>query len=323
MTAKKTIAVITTGGDAPGMNAAIRSVVRSAIHSGFKVIGFKRGWRGLIEKDYMNMESRTVSNIIGRGGTILYTDRCPLFKKKKYRRQAAFNLEELSPAGLVVIGGDGSMNAAYMLTEMTSVPVIGIPASIDNDIAGTDETVGFDTAINTALESIDKIRDTATSHRRIFIVEVMGRDRGFLAVNIGLASGAEIILIPEKNRKKEKILEELIELKNSGKSSILIIMAEGAGDADKLAHYIGNSLSVPVRISKLGYIQRGGAPTVDSRLLASLFGFEAIKLLKKKKSGVMITWVKEELGYVPLSYPHNNKKELNMQFLDIARVLSG
>ncbi|MFW6134071.1 MAG: ATP-dependent 6-phosphofructokinase [Elusimicrobiota bacterium] len=314
--------VITAGGDAPGMNAAIRSVVRSAHHFGYNIVGYRRGWWGLLEKDYRELDMRSVSNILSRGGTILHTGRCPLFREEKHRNEGAKNLEELSPDGLVVIGGDGSMKAAYKLSRMTDVPIVGIPASIDNDIPGTDETIGFDTAINTALEATDKIRDTATSHQRIFIVEVMGRRRGFLALNVGITAGAEIIIVPELEWKEEDIIKEIKFLDSKGKHSIIIVMAEGAGDARKLAKKIEEKNLMPVRVSTLGYIQRGGSPTVDSRLMASLFGFEAVNLIKDGKGGLMVSWVKDRLKTISLEYPFKGEKKLDTALFDIAKVLS-
>lgn len=318
----RTIGIITTGGDAPGMNAAIRSTVRSAIHYKFKVIGFRRGWWGLIEKDFVAMDSRSVSNIINKGGTILHTVRCPAFKIKKNIIKAAKNLKELAPDGLVVIGGDGSMNASYCLMQSSKTPIVGIPASIDNDIAGTDETIGFDTAINTALAATDKIRDTATSHQRIFIIEVMGRKRGFLALNVGITSGAELILIPEDRQSEEKIIARIRNMIDNGKKSILIVMAEGAGKSGKLAEHLEKSLSLPVRVSRLGYIQRGGAPTVDSRMLGSVFGYGAISLLRKKTGGKMLTWNNDKLDNVSLTYPFKHTKKMNMNLIKLANILS-
>jgi 6-phosphofructokinase 1 len=305
------------------MNAAIRSIVRSGIYYGFKVIGFRRGWWGLNEGDFISMNRGTVSNIISRGGTILHTVRCPMFKQKRYREKAARNLEKNAPRGLIVIGGDGSMRAAYALTKSTDVPIIGIPASIDNDIAGTDETIGFDTAINTALAAIDKIRDTASSHNRIFIIEVMGRKRGFLAANVGLASGAEITLTPETGWTSKNITERIKSLLNLDKTSLLVVMAEGAGSADELSACLAKQLNIPVRVSRLGYIQRGGSPTVDSRILASIFGHEAVKLLKNSKGGLMLGWISDKLSSVDLSFPDSHKKKLDENLLKIASILSG
>ena len=319
----KTIGIITTGGDAPGMNAAIRGVVRTALHFKFSVTGYKRGWWGLIEDDAIQMDSRSVSNIISSGGTILHTVRCPVFKQKRLREKAARTLERNTPNGLVVIGGDGSMKAAFELSKSTSVPIVGIPASIDNDIAGTDETIGFDTAINTALTCIDKIRDTASSHNRIFIVEVMGRHRGFLAANTGLASGAEIILTPEEKWNKLAVVNRIKAMLSAKKTSLIIVMAEGAGSSKELAEYLKNHFDIPVRVSSLGYIQRGGPPTVDSRILGSVFGCEAVKMLKNSKGGRMMAWQSDRLTHVALSYSSTHKKKLDNSLLHTASLLSG
>jgi len=318
----KKIGVITTGGDAPGMNAAIRSVVRTAHHFNMKIVGFKRGWWGLIERDYIQMNLRSVSGIINRGGTILNTVRCKKFKERYYRKVAIRNLKDLAPDGLIVIGGDGSMRSAGILHKESNVPVVGIPASIDNDIAGTDETIGFDTAINTALDAIDKIRDTAQSHQRVFIIEVMGRSRGFLALSVGIASGAEFILIPEIKWDKNRILKEIETFEERGKTSCLIVMAEGAGNSDELAKFLEKSLELPVRVSKIGYIQRGGSPTVDSRFLASIFGYEAVKSLKNSKGGIMLAWVNDKIMNRPISYSTKHYKKINKGLIKIADILS-
>ncbi len=318
----KKIAVVTTGGDAPGMNAAIRAAVRTANFLGMKIFGVKRGWWGFIENDFIHLRNGDVSGIIARGGTILKTHRCPLSKTKEGMAAIVRNLKKIAPDGLIVIGGDGSMRAAYEVSKRCSVPIIGIPASIDNDIAGTDETIGFDTAINTALYAIDKIRDTATSHERVFIVEVMGRRRGFLATSVGIASGAEIILIPEIKWRKEKILEALLSFERK-KSSLIIVMAEGAGSSAELAEYISANSKIHVRVSKLGYIQRGGAPSVDSRFLASIFGYEAVRLLESGKKNLMCCWVRDRFKTVPLDYPAKHRKKTNRKLIEISEVLSG
>jgi len=316
------IGVITTGGDAPGMNACIRAVVRTALYFNYRIYGIKRGWWGLLENDFSELKSSDVSGIISRGGTILKTLRCPLSRTEKGLRQIVKNLEKIAPDGLVVIGGDGSMRASFEISKRCSVPIIGIPASIDNDIAGTDETIGFDTAINTALYAIDKIRDTATSHERVFIVEVMGRARGFLALNVGLASGAEIILIPEIRWSKKKVLDKLLSFEKK-KSSLIIVMAEGAGSSDELADFLSKKSKIKVRVSKLGYIQRGGSPSVDSRLLASIFGWQAVNLLKNKKKNLMCAWVKDSFKTVPLNWPAKHRKKLHEKLLKIANIISG
>ncbi|PKN00023.1 MAG: ATP-dependent 6-phosphofructokinase [Elusimicrobia bacterium HGW-Elusimicrobia-2] len=316
------IAVVTTGGDAPGMNAALRAVIRTAASCGMNVTGVRRGWWGLLEDDYMSLNSKSASGIISSGGTFLKTQRCPLSKTTAGMKKISDTLRKIAPDGLIVIGGDGSMRAANAVAKKSGVPVIGIPASIDNDIAGTDETIGFDTALNTALSAIDKIRDTATSHDRVFIAEVMGKDSGFLALSAGLATGAEIILVPEIKTDKKEVLKKIKAL-HGGKSSIIIVMAEGAGKASELAEYLNKSAGLEVRISKLGYIQRGGSPSVDSRVLAGVLGYEAVMLLKNKKKNLMCAWVKDSFKTVPLTYPATHKKKLNGKWLKIAEVLAG
>lgn len=318
----KKIAVITTGGDAPGMNAAIRAVVRSAHYCGFQISGIRRGWWGLIEKDFSIMSNRDVSGIISRGGTILETMRCPRAKTKMGMDKIVKNLVKIAPDGLVVIGGDGSMRASYEISKRCKVPVVGIPASIDNDIAGSDETIGFDTAINTSLSAIDKIRDTATSHERVFIVEVMGRNSGFLALSAGIASGAEVILLPEIKWVKEEILKKLVSFKKE-KSSLIIVMAEGAGSCMELCKYLSGKSDKRVRVSKLGYIQRGGSPSVDSRILGSVLGYEAVKLIKNGKKNLMCAWVNDRFKTVSLSYPAGHRKKIDRNLLKISNVLSG
>lgn len=316
------IAVVTTGGDAPGMNAALRAVIRTAASCGMNVTGVCRGWWGLLEDDYIPLDSKSASGIISSGGTFLKTQRCPLSKTTAGMKKISDTLRKIAPDGLIVIGGDGSMRAAHAVAKKSGVPVIGIPASIDNDIAGTDETIGFDTAVNTALSAIDKIRDTATSHDRVFIAEVMGRDSGFLALSAGLAGGAEIILVPEIKTDNKGVLKKIKALK-CGKSSIIIVMAEGAGKASELAEYLNKSAGLEVRISKLGYIQRGGSPSVDSRVLAGVLGYEAVILLKNKKKNLMCAWVKDSFKTVPLTYPATHRKKLNGKWLKIAEVLAG
>ncbi|MFH1353271.1 MAG: ATP-dependent 6-phosphofructokinase [bacterium] len=318
----KKIAVITTGGDAPGMNAAIRAVVRTAHYCNFRISGIKRGWWGLIENDFFVMTNRDVSGIISRGGTILETLRCAKSKTKWGMDLIVKNLGEIAPDGLVVIGGDGSLKASYEISKRCGVPVIGIPASIDNDIAGTDETIGFDTAINTALSAIDKIRDTATSHERVFIVEVMGRSSGFLALSAGIAAGAEIVLLPEIKWKKENVLKKLVSFEKR-KSSLIIVMAEGAGGCRNLCKYLSGKSDKQVRVSKIGYIQRGGSPSVDSRVLGSVLGYRAVELIKKGKKNLMCAWVNDGFRTVPLSYPAGHRKKIDREMLKISNVLSG
>ncbi|MEM2319196.1 MAG: ATP-dependent 6-phosphofructokinase, partial [Candidatus Bathyarchaeia archaeon] len=275
----KTIGVVTSGGDAPGMNAAIRAVVRTAYAKGFQVLGFERGWEGLIRNRFRRLEPRSVGGIIQLGGTILLTSRCPEFKTPEGLEKAAKNLAADKVDGLVVIGGEGSFRGALELSRETGTLMVGVPATIDNDVYGTDETIGFDTAVNTAVAEIDKIRDTAISHERIFVVEVMGRKRGFLALAVGLTVGAEVILVPEVAVDKQEVFKTVKENTAKGKRSGIIVAAEGVGDTRRLAMEIEENTGAEVRLSIIGYAQRGGSPTARSRLLASLFASEAVNLL--------------------------------------------
>jgi len=284
----RTIALVTPGGDAPGMNPAIRAVVRYAIFHGLKVKGIEHGFEGLIHGDIIEMGLKSVSGIINRGGTILKTIRSRDFEKKRNRLIAYENLKREHVDALVVIGGDGSLRGASVIAKETSLPVIHIPASIDNDIPCTEETIGFDTAVNTALDAIDKIRDTASSHERIFIVEVMGREAGYLALEVGLTAGAEIILIPEHKMSLGEVCKKLREGINRGKMSSIIVVAEGFGKASDIAKVVSRSLKVEVRVSVLGYIQRGGAPTAGSRRLALVLGARAVSLLLKGDKNKMV-----------------------------------
>jgi len=282
----KKIGVMTTGGDAPGMNAAIRAAVRTAISNGVEVVGIEEGYSGLLKNLFRPMDSRSVSNIIGKGGTILKTVRSKDFRDKS-KRQAAYRLLHAKKIdGLAIIGGDGSRMGAYTITKETGIPTAFIPASIDNDVYGTEYTVGFDTAVNVALDAIDRIRDTADSHERVFIVEVMGREHGFLTLEAGITGGAEIILLPEfkKDINVKRIGAKLDEGIRRGKSSSIIVMAEGAGSGFEMARQISEETGLDVRCSVLGYIQRGGSPTARSRKLGLEFGYEAVmKLLRMKK----------------------------------------
>src|SRR3989304_5116956 len=277
----KKIAVATAGGDAPGMNAAIRSVVRTALFNGLAVMGVERGYAGLIAGKMRSLDIRSVSGIINRGGTMLRTARCEEIKTNQGIQKAARTLRTHKIDGFVVIGGDGSFRGASELYEVSHVPVIGVPATIDNDVFGTDTTVGFDTAVNTALFTIDRIRDTATSHERVFVVEVMGRKRGFLALEVGLAEGAEFILIPEIEYDLQDVCRKIEQGRTKGKKSEIIVMAEGAGDSATIVEHIEKERGYDVRLTVLGHAQRGGAPTARSRILGNQFGAHAVELLLK------------------------------------------
>jgi len=294
----KKIAVLTTGGDAPGMNAAIRAVVRYAVNSGVEVMGVLRGWSGLINGDVLELNHRSVSGIINQGGTILKTQRCPAFQTKEGQRRAYQTVVSHGIQGLIVIGGNGSFRAAHAFYKNYRIACIGIPASIDNDINGIDVTIGADTAVNTALAAIDNIRDTATSMERIFVVEVMGRECGFIALTAALAGGCEDVIIPEKKLDLKGVCRRIVEGNAKGKVSWIIVLAEGAGSAPDIAKRINRITHLETRAIVLGHIQRGGRPTAVSRDLALRLGQEAvIRLLSGKKdmavaySGAKITTV--------------------------------
>jgi len=316
------IGIVTSGGDAPGMNAAIRAVARIAYSKNLEVLGFERGWEGLMTNTFRPLTPRSVSGIIQLGGTILHTSRSPQFKKKEGIRKAANNLAMNKIDGLAVIGGDGSFKGALELSKETSSLMVGVPATIDNDVFGTDETIGFDTAVNTAVAEIDRIRDTAISHERVFIVEVMGRTRGFLASTVGLTVGAEIILVPEAKTEKERIVKRLAENSAKGKRSGIIVAAEGVGDTRKLGREIEKSTGTEVRVSVLGYAQRGGSPTARSRLLASLFANEAVDLLSEGRENRVVGLQKGEVTSTELEKSCENEKPLDLSLLRLADALS-
>jgi 6-phosphofructokinase 1 len=318
----RNIGVITSGGDAPGMNAAIRAVVRIAYSKNYQVLGFERGWEGLLTNTFRQLTPRSVGGIIQLGGTILRTSRCPQFRKREGIEKAAETLALNNVDGLIVIGGNGSFEGALELSKETDTLIVGVPATIDNDVFGTDETIGFDTAVNTAVTEIDKIRDTAISHERIFIVEVMGRKRGFLASTVGLTVGAEIILVPEVKYEKENILKTIKENSAKGKRSGIIIAAEGIEDTHKLAKEIEESTGAEVRLSILGYAQRGGNPTARSRLLASLFANKAVELLSKGQGNRIVGLQNGGITSLELKKSCKTKKPLNLNFLKLARVLA-
>lgn len=318
----KKIAIVTTGGDAPGMNAAIRGVVRIACSQKFQVLGFRRGWEGLITNTLTQLTPRTVSGILQLGGTILHTSRCPEFEKKEGIGKAAETLTSNHVDGLVVIGGNGSFKGALELSAYTDTMIVGIPASIDNDVFGTEETIGFDTAANTAVAEIDKIRDTAVSLERVFMIEVMGRKSGFLALEIGLTVGAEIILVPEVKYQNEKLFETVRESMAKGKKSGLIVAAEGIGDTRLLAGEIQRNTKADVRLSIIGYAQRGGSPTARSRLLASLFAQKAIQLLSQDDGGRVVGLQDGQIGSIELQKSCNTQKGLDLDLLRLANLLA-
>jgi 6-phosphofructokinase 1 len=317
----KKIGVVTTGGDAPGMNAAIRGVVRIASARKLHILGFKHGWEGLITNSFTTLTPRSVSGILQLGGTILHTSRCSEFEKREGMEKAARALELNYIDGLIVIGGNGSIRAANEFSSYTRKLLIGIPATIDNDVFGTEETIGFDTAVNTAVDEIDKIRDTAVSLDRVFMIEVMGRERGFLALEVGLTVGAETILLPEVKYRKEDIFRTINENRAKGKRSGLIVAAEGIGDTRALAEQIQRNTHSEVRLSVLGYAQRGGNPTARSRLLASLFANEAVELFSKEQGNRVVRLQHGEIGSIELKKSCRKEKALDQNLLRLAKLL--
>jgi len=318
----KKIGVVTAGGDAPGMNATIRAIVRSAIYNRLEVIGIERGYAGLLEGRFRVLDSRSVSGIINLGGTILRTVRCEEIKTDEGVERASENLKRINIDGLIAIGGDGTFRGASRLYRTSGIAMIGVPATIDNDVTGTDTTIGFDTAVNTALNAIDKIRDTATSHERIFIVEVMGRRRGFLALEVGLAGGAEVILIPEIKVDLDKLCERIRRDRKEGKVSEIIVMAEGAGDSRQITNYVAEKTGAEVRLAILGHIQRGGTPTAISRTLAAEFGYKAVELLITGETKRMVGVRGNEITSVDLDYSWMVEKEIDLKRCKLAEIVS-
>ena len=316
------IGVVTCGGVAPGMNASIRAVVRIAYSEGLQVIGFEKGWEGLITNTLRPLTRRSVGGILQLGGTILLTSRCPEFRSTEGIRKAAETLASHRVDALIVIGGDGSFRGALDLSRQTEALVMGVPATIDNDVFGTDETIGFDTAVNTAVAEIDKIRDTAISHERVFIVEVMGRQRGFLALTVGLTVGAEVILIPEVETSSDRIFETLKENSAKGKKSGIIVAAEGVGNSHGLASAIHEHVGADVRLSILGYAQRGGNPTARSRLLANLFASKAVELVLSEQGNRMVGLQEGRINSIELVKSCETEKPLDLSLLRLANILA-
>ena len=318
----KRIGVLTSGGDAPGMNAAIRSVVRYGVHHKLEVIGIFRGYAGLINGDLKPLDHRSVSGIINRGGTILETARCDEFLTEAGQRKAVEVLKRNEIDALVVIGGDGTYRGAIQLWDKWHIPCVGVPATIDNDLNGTDITIGADTAINTALEAIDKIRDTATSMKRIFVVEVMGRDSGFIAVNVALAGGAEEVLIPESSYDVEEMCQDIVEGNRKGKNSWIIVVAEGAAKADKVAEKITEITGLETRVTVLGHIQRGGAPTAWDRILATRLGATAVNLILNNEFGKAVGVQDGRINAVDLHRAVEEKETVVDPFYHLIRILT-
>ena len=321
----KCIGLLTSGGDAPGMNAAIRSVTRAAIFNGIRVKAIYRGYKGLITGEIVEFQTQNVSNIIQQGGTILKSARCQEFRTKEGRQQAFENMKKEGIDALVVIGGDGTFTGARIFAQEFNVPIIGLPGTIDNDLYGTDSTIGYDTAMNTIVDAVDKIRDTATSHERLFFIEVMGRDAGFLALNSALASGAEAAIIPERETKVDQ-LEELVKngFRKSKNSSIVIVAeSEVTGGANGLAERMHNEHpEYDVRVTILGHIQRGGSPTAYDRILASRMGVAAIDALLDEQRSIMIGIVNNEIVHVPFTKAIKDDKPVNENLLGVLQILS-
>jgi 6-phosphofructokinase 1 len=317
----KRIGVLTSGGDSPGMNAAVRAVVRKGIYHGLEVAGVYQGYQGLIEGNIKNLEAGDVGDIIQRGGTKLYSARCLEFKTDAGQEKAIEQMKKHGLEGLVVIGGDGSYRGAMALTKK-GFPCVGVPGTIDNDIPGTDYTIGFDTALNTVIEAIDKIRDTATSHERTFIIEVMGRDAGDLALWAGLAGGAETILIPEENYDIDEVVERLKKGKARGKRHSIIIVAEGVMSGNELAALIEEKTSIETRVSVLGHIQRGGSPTARDRVLGSLFGARAVEVLLEGNGGRAIGMKNHQVVDYDMTKAFTGKHDADMTLYALSKELS-
>ncbi|ARK31703.1 6-phosphofructokinase [Halalkalibacter krulwichiae] len=317
----KRIGVLTSGGDSPGMNAAIRAVVRKAIYHDLEVYGVYYGYQGLINGDIVKMELGSVGDIIHRGGTMLYTARCEEFKTLEGQQKAIEQLNKFGIEGLVVIGGDGSYQGALKLTEH-GFPTIGVPGTIDNDIPGTDFTIGFDTALNTVIDAIDKIRDTATSHERTYVIEVMGRHAGDLALWSGLADGAETILIPEADYDMKDIIARLKRGQERGKKHSIIIVAEGIGSGFEFGDRIEEEMNLETRVTVLGHIQRGGSPTGFDRVLASRLGAKAVDLLLDGKAGVTVGIEKNELVYHDIKEALSRKHSIDLDMYKLSQQLS-
>ncbi len=321
----KCIGILTSGGDAPGMNAAIRAVTRAAIFNGISVKAIYRGYKGLITGEIKEFQTQNVSNIIQQGGTILKTARCDEFRTTEGRKQAYETLRKEEIDALIVIGGDGTFTGARVFAQEFNIPIVGLPGTIDNDLFGTDSTIGYDTALNTIVEAVDKIRDTASSHERLFFIEVMGRDAGFLALNSALASGAEAAIIPERETKEDQLAELIQNGFRKSKNSSIVIVAESevTGGANGLAERMHREYpGYDVRVTILGHIQRGGSPTAYDRILASRMGVAAIDALMDEQRSIMIGIVNDEIVHVPFTKAIKDDKPVNERLLGVLQMLS-
>ncbi len=319
------IGVLTSGGDSPGMNACVRAVVRTALYHGLEVFGIMRGYTGMVENDIFKMESRSVANIIQRGGTILKTSRCKEFFTPEGRKKAYGNLKKHGIDGLVIIGGDGSFRGAQTFSNEYDIPCVGLPGTIDKDIAGTDFTIGFDTAVNTAVEAIDKIRDTMDAHDRLFVIEVMGRDAGYIALHSGIATGAENILIPERKTDIDEIITQLTEKERRKKLVNLIVVAEGEefGGGNEVAKAIRERMpNQEARVCILGHIQRGGSPSCFDRLIASRMGYSAVECLIEGRHNVFVGIVNNRMSYIPLNEAVKKKQRISEEWMKIVKILA-
>jgi len=320
------IGVMTSGGDSPGMNAAIRSVVRTCAFHKIECFGIYRGYEGLIEGAFIPMDARSVKDIINKGGTILKSARSKKFRTEKGRKKAYSQLSEAGIDALVVIGGDGSFTGAMVFGKEYDIPVMGIPGTIDNDIFGTTHTLGYDTALNTVVEVIDKIRDTASSHNRLFFIEVMGRDVGHIALNVGVGAGAEEILIPEEDLGLDRLLESLRKSKRSGKSSSIVVVAEGdkiGKNVFQLKDYVEENMTeYEVRVSVLGHMQRGGSPSCFDRVLASRMGVRAVEELMAGKSAYMVGLLNDKISLTPFDQAIKGQSKINMELLRVSEIMT-
>ena len=317
----KTIGVLTSGGDAPGMNAAVRAVVRTAIDAGLKVKGIRHGYQGLINGEIFDMDIRSVSDIIHKGGTILYSARCPEFKTEEGMQAAIESCKKFGIEGIVTIGGDGSFRGARDLS-LRGIPCVGVPGTIDNDISSTDYTIGFDTAMSTAMEMVDRLRDTSQSHDRCSVVEVMGRNAGHLALQCGIAVGATAILVPEVEFKFDDIVNKINTIKKTGKKHFIVVVAEGVGGVEKLAKDIEAATGIESRATILGHVQRGGSPTVRDRVAATQLGYAAVKLLEKGIGNRVVAIRNDQVVDYDIFEALNMKKPFDLKMYEIANVTS-